>query len=141
MNALFSFAVIATVTAGFLSVAPSVAQEVSLGKEIFQQRCSACHGPEGKGDSPVAELFKQRPKDLTLLSKENAGEFPFERVVQSVDGRSKIVAHGDSNMPIWGEYFMVQALADGRIDPKAARDIVAGRILSLAYYLQSIQAR
>ena len=120
---------------------PALAQDVSVGKEIFQDRCAVCHGAEGKGDGLVGELFQHRPKNLTLLAKENGGVFPLEKVYQAIDGRSKIAGHGGSNMPIWGEYFMVDALADQRIDPKAARDIVAGRIYAVVYYLQSIQSK
>src|SRR4051794_4021854 len=25
-----------------------------LGREVFQERCVSCHGPEGRGDGPVA---------------------------------------------------------------------------------------
>lgn len=120
---------------------PAAAQDVDLGKSIYQSRCAVCHGVEGKGDGVVGVLFQQRPKDLALLAKDNGGIFPFERVYQSIDGRQRIPAHGETNMPVWGEYFMVDALSDQRIDPKAARDIVAGRISSVVYYVQSLQAK
>ncbi len=119
---------------------PAAAQDVDLGKSIYQSRCAVCHGTEGKGDGLVGVLFQQRPKDLALLARENGGVFPFERVYQSIDGRQRITGHGETNMPVWGEYFMVDALADQRIDPKAARDIVAGRISSVVYYVQSLQS-
>jgi mono/diheme cytochrome c family protein len=120
---------------------PVSAQDVELGKSIYQSRCAACHGAEGKGDGIVGVLFQQRPKDLALLSKENGGVFPVERVYQSIDGRQRIAGHGETNMPVWGEYFMVDALSDPRIDPKSARDIVAGRISSVVYYVQSLQSK
>jgi mono/diheme cytochrome c family protein len=120
---------------------PAAAQDVELGKSIYQDRCAVCHGFEGKGDGIVGVLFQQRPKDLALLAKENGGEYPFERVYQSIDGRQRVPGHGGTNMPVWGEYFMANALADQRIDPKAARDIVAGRISSVVYYLESLQAK
>lgn len=128
------------VAAAFLA-APAFAQDVELGKEIYQSRCAVCHGAEGKGDGVVGELFRQRPKNLALLAKDNGGVFPVERVYQSIDGRNRIAAHGDTNMPVWGEYFMVDALADQRIDPKAARDLVAGRIWSVVYYVQGLQSK
>ena len=69
----------------------------------------------------------------------NNGTFPFSEVYQSVDGRRVIAGHGPSEMPIWGEYFMDQAIDDRSLNPKFARQITQGRILSLVYYLQSIQ--
>jgi mono/diheme cytochrome c family protein len=132
------FAIVAT--AGLITT-PAGAQDVSMGKEIFHGRCAVCDGVEGKGDGLVGELFRQRPKNLALLTKENGGVFPLEKVYQSIDRRSKIAGHGDSNMPVWGEYFMVDTLSDQRIDPKAARDIVAGRIYAVVYYLESIQSK
>lgn len=121
--------------------APAAAQDVELGKSIYESRCAVCHGAAGKGDGIVGALFQQPPKSLALLAKENGGVFPFERVYQSIDGRQRIAGHGETNMPVWGEYFMADALADQRIDPKAARDIVAGRISSVVYYVQSLQSQ
>ena len=120
---------------------PAAAQTSTIGQTIFQDRCAACHGAEGKGDGLVAELFRQAPKNLAILAKENGGEFPFERVYFSIDGRLKIQAHGDSNMPIWGEYFMEEALDDQTINPKNAAEVVDGRILSVVYYIQSLQVK
>lgn len=134
-------ALIGAFAAVALLAVPASAQDVSRGKEIYTERCAVCHGPEGKGDGIVGELFRQKPKDLSLLAKENGGVFPMERVYQSIDGRARIAAHGESNMPVWGEFFMVQALDDPRIDPKAARDVVAGRIFAVIQYLESLQAK
>jgi len=37
------------------------------GKELFKMACVACHGPEGKGDGPVAKKSKidPRPRNFT----------------------------------------------------------------------------
>lgn len=35
----------------------------------FEDNCTPCHGPEGKGNGPMADTLKKRPKDLTT-SKE-----------------------------------------------------------------------
>jgi len=115
------------------------AQDAELGKEQFEQRCAVCHGIEGTGDGAVGELFAQKPKNLQLLAKDNGGVFPFIETYQAIDGRRDIAAHGNTEMPIWGDYLMVEAIEDRSINPKDARMIVEGRILSLVYYIQSIQ--
>jgi hypothetical protein len=53
-----------------------------------------------------------------------------------VDGRTGVRAHGDSAMPIWGEVFAEGAAGAGAY---GAEVIARGRLLSLVYYLESIQ--
>ncbi|WP_343081133.1 cytochrome c [Ostreiculturibacter nitratireducens] len=125
--------------AAILAATPALAQDTELGKEIYLDRCSVCHGAEGGGDGVVGELLARRPKNLKLLAKDNGGEFPFEAVYQSIDGRSLIAGHGNPDMPIWGEFFMTQALEDRAVNPKDARHVVEGRILSVVYFIESLQ--
>jgi len=35
------------------------------GKTLFTKYCGSCHGPNGKGDTPVAAALNPKPKDLT----------------------------------------------------------------------------
>ena len=126
--------------AGFLISGTATAQETELGKEIYMDRCAVCHGETGLGDGMVGVLFDKKPKDLTQLAKIHNGAFPFSLVYQSIDGRREIESHGWSQMPIWGKYFMIEAIDDPGINEKNARYVTQGRILSVVYYLQSIQA-
>lgn len=119
--------------------APVVAQDTGYGEALFQENCAVCHGAMGAGDGPVAELFAQRPKNLKMLAKENNGAFPFSEVYQSINGRRDITAHGNTEMPIWGDLFMEEALPSTFHPGVTAEDIVQGRILGLVYYLQSVQ--
>jgi len=34
-------------------------------QEIFDTRCSVCHGPQGKGDGPGAATLNPKPRNLT----------------------------------------------------------------------------
>jgi cytochrome c6 len=55
-------AVIRHLSLCLLLAAPALAAE---GKEIFAQKCAACHGPDGKGKTKMGE--KLGVKDLTAL--------------------------------------------------------------------------
>lgn len=128
-----------------LQAAPISAQDAAaVGAAEFNARCAVCHGEMGKGAGEVGKLLKVPPKNLTMLSKENGGVFPLERVYQSIDGSRKIAAHGAtmqnaSPMPIWGDYLMAKAMEDEGLPQKTAELVVLGRILSLVYYIASIQ--
>lgn len=68
----------------------------------------------------VGVLFAQPPPDLRLLSRNNNGQFPTEQVIEAICGRRPIQAHGQTEMPIWGDYFLNEALESRTIDPKDA---------------------
>lgn len=118
----------------------AIAQDAAYGAKIYSDHCAVCHGETGGGDGVVGLLLAQRPAALTLLSKGNNGEFPTDRVISAIDGRGKIPGHGNSRMPIWGDYFMVEALEGPAIDPADAAMIAQGRMLSVVAFLEQIQA-
>jgi mono/diheme cytochrome c family protein len=110
------------------------------GREEYMVACAVCHGESGKGEGPFAPLLNIHTPDLTRLAADNdveAGTFPFLEVLMVVDGRTGIRAHGDSAMPIWGERFA--ATAAETAGPYGSELAVRGRLLSLVYYLESIQ--
>lgn len=126
-----------------LAAAPVLAQEdptVTLGKMEFQNHCAVCHGLDGKGDGPMAGLLNQPPADLTQIAKNNDGKFPVLDVYQAIDGRRGLRAHGTTDMPIWGNRYRV--MAEESLVPHEINyeQVVHGRILSLVYYIQSLQA-
>jgi mono/diheme cytochrome c family protein len=38
---------------------------VDTGKQLYQQRCSPCHGPDGKANTPTAQALNPKPRDHT----------------------------------------------------------------------------
>jgi hypothetical protein len=121
---------------------PATAQQPDPGnggKKIYEDRCVICHGPSGKGDGPIGEMFSIRPSDLSKLQAKNSF-FPYLEVLKRIDGREVIAGHG-SEMPVWGEYFMVESLEDRGVDPKDAANIVNGRLASLVFYLATLQSQ
>jgi len=109
---------------------------LTSGKLEYQDYCAACHGPAGKGNGPMSELWKKPPADLTQLSKKNNGQYPFWRVYRTIDGREEVVAHGPRAMPVWGAHFLMQE-GGAPLDEHT----VLGRILALVYYVESLQER
>ena len=120
---------------------PTRAQEqevAAAGKKEFQWSCAVCHGPDGRGGGVMKarNFLKITPADLTALSKRNKGEFPFWRVYDVIDGRLAVPGHGGREMPIWGKAFQEEELSRLGAETKAV-----GRILSIVFYLQSIQKK
>ena len=99
------------------------------GPDLYRAYCASCHGANGKGDGPVARALKVAPPDLTRLS--GKGQFPTERVRQTILGDAVVAAHGTREMPIWGPVFH-------QIEADVDRGNV--RTENLLKYLQSIQA-
>ncbi len=105
------------------------------GQQEFRANCAVCHGLEARGDGSMADFFDPRPHNLTLLSRQNGGFFPFGTVFDSIDGRSEVAAHGPRDMPAWGEDLQVSGDSPG-----ADRELLAyGRILALTKYLERLQ--
>jgi mono/diheme cytochrome c family protein len=50
-----------------LLVQPGVllAGDVNAGRAFYQQYCSMCHGPQGKGNGPAAAAMNPKPRDHT----------------------------------------------------------------------------
>jgi mono/diheme cytochrome c family protein len=129
------------VTLAVLWITPvtSSAQEneiVDRGRLEYQGYCAVCHGENGKGDGIVSRFLLIKPADLTQLSKNNRGEFPFWRTYWTIDGRQEVRGHGSRVMPIWGNRFRSEEAAEG---PAAWIDLARGRIWQLVVFLQSIQ--
>lgn len=111
---------------------------IDAGKREFQRSCATCHGMDAKGNGPAAAALNVKPADLTQLSKQHGGVFLFWRVYEKINGKDEapIRGHGTREMPIWGERFQIDAFR-GENQQMGVR----GRILSLVYYLESLQEK
>lgn len=116
----------------------SVAQDSDYGAELYAQFCATCHGSDGKGAGPLTDLLTETVPQLTTLSAENEaapGEFPMLNVIHIIDGRTGVRGHGGP-MPVYGDIFS----KDGHSSLSFEHVLeTRGKILSLAYYLESIQ--
>jgi mono/diheme cytochrome c family protein len=78
---------------------------VPSGKQLYKQYCAACHGADGRGGGPAASSLKTPPPDLTTLAKRHGGKFPDDYVTRVLRFGIPVVAHGSSDMPVWGPIF------------------------------------
>lgn len=83
--------------------------ETSGGKQMYLQYCGSCHGSDGQGGGPVSRDLKTKVPDLTVLAKNNKGVYPLDGVMATIDGRRAVRAHGERDMPVWGEKFYSEA--------------------------------
>jgi mono/diheme cytochrome c family protein len=111
----------------------SAVQGVS-GAYTYRTFCASCHGTDGKGDGPLAENLRVRPPDLTLLAKRHKGDFPAEKLLRIIDGRSPVKGHGGPDMPVWGDAFKNEdtGFDDARVKEK---------IHSVVEYIRTLQQK
>lgn len=128
-------AALSVTTAG----AGSLESALALGKAEYSANCASCHGDAGRGDGPIAYYFKDAVPDLTMIKARNDKVYPFSDVYAAIDGRKMYPAHGLREMPVWGKAFKLDESLQGASSNMEGEAIVQGRILSLVYYLQSIQ--
>ena len=113
---------------------------VANGKRLYQWYCEFCHGAKGKGDGSMAASLTVKPADLTQIRNKHEGKFPFWEIYRQIEGadgsQKEVRGHGSRAMPLWGTVFKQQ---EEQKEPYLQEDLVIGRLLSLLYYLESIQ--
>ncbi|MBZ5631946.1 MAG: cytochrome c [Acidobacteriia bacterium] len=103
------------------------------GPNLYKAYCAVCHGPNAKGDGPMAMFLKTAPPDLTRIAVRNNGMFPLAKVRRVIAGEDPLPAgHGTLTMPVWGPIFS-QVAWD--------QDLGRVRIDNLARYLESLQGK
>ena len=112
---------------------PAPLTSASSGKEMFKSYCASCHGENGQGAGPAAPALKATPSNLTVLSKNNSGKFPSERVMSILRGQATVTAHGNRDMPVWGPVFWHMS--------QGHEAEVQQRVVNLTQYLESMQQK
>lgn len=124
----------AILTGSALTATTATADET--GQSLYMDACASCHGAAGMGAGPMAEFMSVAVPSLRTLSQNNDGVFPMLDVIQIIDGRTGVRGHG-SDMPVWGRQFKAEVLDEAGV--YGGEVYARGKILSLAYYLESIQ--
>ena len=83
---------------------PSPAGSPEQGKPIFEVRCVACHGPQGRGDGPNAAFLSPRPANL--ISAATSVKSDSELLAVIAEGRPRTA------MPAWKDLLSEQERRD-----------------------------
>ena len=108
----------------------------------FGHLCAPCHGRDGKGNGTQAARLAKAPPDLTVVTVKY-GEFPAQKVFETIAGLDMPDGHGTRDMPIWGDVFVTEQVGKSTTIEQAlkASDEASRRITALVHYVGSIQAK
>src|SRR5262249_43786128 len=109
-------------------------------KAMYVQYCGSCHGPDGKGNGVMASALQTKPGDLTQIAKKNGGEFPTVMIEDYIRGKRNVPAHGDPDMPVWGQIFREDARV-GSTTGRSAKSVARTKIAFITQYIKSIQEK
>lgn len=131
----------AAMMSGIGDIAAAAGEEkLDIGKREFEASCASCHGKRGEGNGPYTHYLNSPVPNLTVLSRNNGGVFPYAYAHAVIDGRQLVKGHGQ-DMPIWGLRYRAEA-APGYDDYRHEADVfVRSRILSLVDYLYRLQVK
>ncbi|MBT8112900.1 MAG: cytochrome c [Gammaproteobacteria bacterium] len=129
--------------------ADSSDRDPTIGGVEFERSCAICHGFNAKGKGVMSDSLTKKPADLTILTKNNNGHFPFSEVYRVIDGSPRVGIHGSREMPIWGDRYRKEAEeyneTAGKYHEITGQTAIneylhaRGLILELLTYIMSIQ--
>ena len=94
--------VVVALFACFPNVAAAAHPDAAAGKDPYQKKCAACHGADGKGETPMGKNFKLRDLGSDDVQKQTDA--------QLID----ITANGKNKMPAY----------KGKLTDEKIKDIV-----------------
>ena len=104
----------------------------------FRMYCAECHGEDGRGDGPKSFGLSAPSPNLTKLKARNGGEFPRELLARVIDGREDIALHGGREMPVWGQWFKMEA-AEDLGGTEGDDESIKRRVNNLIDFIESLQ--
>lgn len=85
------------------------AQDAAAGKEIYEQYCALCHGPQGKGDGSLSANLDPKPRDHTDGAYMNALT---DARLLTVVGEGGAAAGLSAIMPAWKNILSAEQIQD-----------------------------
>lgn len=95
-----------------IAVAPAQWPNLAQGEKLFKQSCVNCHGPQGKGDGPLAAQLEPRPTnfhDLERMSQISPFQV-FNTVKLGVKGTPMTAFPYFSDEELWSLAFYISSL-------------------------------
>ena len=96
---------LAAISAPDVSADPPAAYE---GRRLYVSYCQLCHGPDGKGDGPLAKTLKVSPADLTTTVRSRSDTILTKIITgqgrQTITGRDRHNLLSEA-MPEWKDVF------------------------------------
>ncbi len=110
---------------------------------LYRSSCAPCHGASGDGSGEMAASLKTPVPALNdLADRYSSGYFPERFLIEVIDGRKSLAAHGAREMPIWGRQFGFVKGAHTRGDRETPSNAAARqKIEALVEYIRSFQIR
>jgi mono/diheme cytochrome c family protein len=118
---------------GAISLAGAAGAQEDTGARLYFNHCAACHGDNGEADGPVAATLRTTVPNLRTLAQRNNGAFPSDAVRSYIDGRALKAAHGDRQMPIWGDVFRGPEQGTARRTVRRRIDALVSFVATLQY--------
>ena len=85
------------------------AQDAAAGKEIYEQYCALCHGPQGKGDGSLSANLDPKPRNHTDGAYMNTLT---DAHLLKVVGEGGAAAGLSPIMPAWKDILAAQQIQD-----------------------------
>jgi mono/diheme cytochrome c family protein len=131
-----ALAVVIAFALGHVPLGATAEASLEEGQRTYVEACAGCHGMSGTGDGPAGALLTVEVPDLTRIAWRNDGTYDLVRVVQVMDGRQGLAAHGGP-MPLYGGLLTgPAAVIDG---PDGSPVQTTEPILAIARWLATIQ--
>ncbi|MEP2031389.1 MAG: c-type cytochrome [Paracoccaceae bacterium] len=117
---------------------PAMAEnQVSLGRDIYNQHCAGCHGQAAKGGKNSVTTGDTSPPNLKKIAERRGSVWPMLEVMSIIDGYTNATDPRDG-MPVINE------LSQGKqIDFDSGNGIVVSapeNLVAVVSYLESIQS-
>jgi len=80
---------------GFLAWTPAAvagAGDPVKGKAVYEQRCLACHGPQGKGDGPTGKVLVPPAADFTSAASKKKSDADLLKIIENGKPPTAMVA-------------------------------------------------
>lgn len=98
-----------------IPTAPKTSPDVSLGAQLYQEHCAACHGVSGAADTDMAKSLDPAPIDFTDSERANQRSplSLYQTITQGVEGTSMAAYPQLSEAQRWALAYYVGAMAYG----------------------------